>query len=96
MTIYTPGNTAGRPSESFALSLLPQPVSCRILQPFATVYPTISGLLSLLGIDADPVQSRDHILLSNILDQAWRDGRSLDIAGMIHEIQKPSFKKLEF
>jgi hypothetical protein len=95
MTIYTPGNTAGRPLQilrSFA------PPSASILQDTSAlrdrIISTISGLLSLLGIDADPVQSRDHILLSNILDQAWRDGRSLDIAGMIHEIQKPSFKKI--
>ena len=37
-----------------------------------------SGLLALLGIDADPVRSREHILLSNILDSAWRDGKDLD------------------
>jgi hypothetical protein len=95
MTIYTPGNTAGRPLQilrSFT------PPSANIIQDASAlrdrIISTISGLLSLLGMDADPVQSRDHILLSNILDQAWREGRSLDIAGLIHEIQKPSFKKI--
>ena len=34
----------------------------------------VSGLLALLGIDADPISSREHILLSNILDHAWRAG----------------------
>ncbi|HCU23372.1 MAG TPA: ATP-binding protein, partial [Candidatus Atribacteria bacterium] len=95
MTIYTPGNTAGRPLQILRSFV---PPSANILQDTSTlrdrIISTISGLLSLLGIDADPVQSRDHILLSNILDQAWRDGRSLDITGMIHEIQKPSFKKI--
>ena len=95
MTIYTPGNTAGRPIQilrSFT------PPSANILQDTSAlrdrIISTISGLLNLLGMDADPVQSRDHILLSNILDHAWREGRSLDIASMIHEIQKPSFKKI--
>ena len=35
----------------------------------------VSGLLALLGIDADPLRSREHILLSNLLDHAWRDGQ---------------------
>jgi hypothetical protein len=40
-----------------------------------------SGLLALLGVDADPLQSREHILLSSILlDTAWRRGRDLDLA----------------
>lgn len=95
MTIYTPGNTAGQPLQilrSFT------PPSANIIQDSSAfrdrIISTISGLLNLLGLDTDPVQSRDHILLSNILDQAWREGRSLDIAGLIHEIQKPSFKKI--
>jgi hypothetical protein len=54
----------------------------------------VSGLLGLMGIDADPVQSREHILLSNILDRAWREGRSLDLAALIAEIQKPPFEKI--
>jgi hypothetical protein len=37
---------------------------------------TVTGLLGLLGIDADPIRSREHILLSAILDDAWRKGRS--------------------
>ena len=32
------------------------------------------GLLALLGIDADPVRSREHILLSNVFETSWRDG----------------------
>ena len=33
-----------------------------------------SGLLGLLGIEADPIGSREHILLANILEGAWRAG----------------------
>ena len=32
-----------------------------------------SGLLALLGIGADTVHSREHVLLANILERAWRD-----------------------
>ncbi len=54
----------------------------------------VSGLLGLLGIDADPLRSREHILLATIFDQAWRAGTSLDIAALIQSIQKPSFTKV--
>src|SRR5690606_36752444 len=53
-----------------------------------------SGLLSLLGLDADPLKSREHILVSTILDRAWREGRSLDTATLIREIQTPSFDRV--
>jgi hypothetical protein len=55
------------------------------------VQATATGILTLLGIDADPVASREHILVSRLLDHAWQDGRELDVAGMIAAIQKPPF-----
>jgi len=58
------------------------------------VQSAVSGLLALLGIRGDPLRSREHILLSNILDSAWRAGRNLDLAGLIREIQSPSFDKI--
>ena len=93
--IYTPGNAAGRPLQilrSFAappaaLAQDPSALRDRILS-------AVSGLLGLMGISADPIQSREHILLSNILDRAWREGRSLDIAAIIAEIQKPPFDRI--
>jgi hypothetical protein len=40
------------------------------------------------------LQSRDHILLSNLLDQSWRAGQSLDLAALVGAIQKPPLQKL--
>ncbi|MEM6329488.1 MAG: ATP-binding protein, partial [Planctomycetota bacterium] len=54
----------------------------------------VSGLLALLGIDADPVRSREHIFLSNVLTGAWQAGKDLDIAEMIREIQQPPFQRV--
>jgi hypothetical protein len=54
----------------------------------------VSGLLALLGIAADPVRSREHILLSMILDRAWRDGRDVDLPTLIRSIQEPPFEKV--
>jgi hypothetical protein len=47
-----------------------------------------------MGIEADPLQSREHILLSNILDSSWQQGQDLDLAGFIHAIQSPPMTKI--
>ena len=54
----------------------------------------VSGLLTLLGVDADPIQSQEHILLSNILHLAWSQGRDLSISDLIREIQSPPIDKV--
>lgn len=95
LAIYTPGNTAGRPLQ--ILRSFSAPSAETLQDPAALrdrILSAVSGLLGLMGINADPVQSREHILLSNILDRAWRTGRGLDIAALIGEIQKPPFEKI--
>jgi hypothetical protein len=58
------------------------------------VQATATGILTLLGMDADPVSSREHILISRLLDNAWKEGRNLDIPGLIGEIQNPPITKV--
>ena len=94
-TIYTPGSSAGIPLTVLKSFNAP---SQEVLDDSDSyrdrVQSTASGVLALLGVDADPVQSREHIFLSNVLDRAWREGRSLDLPSLIHEIQEPPFKKV--
>ena len=95
IAVYTPGNASGRPLQVLRSFAAPSPALAQ--DPAALrdrILSAVSGLLGLLGREADPVQSRDHILLSNILDRAWREGRSLDIAAIIHEVQQPPFEKV--
>ena len=95
INIYTPGAETGLPL-SVLRSFAPPPA--KLLADSAAlrdrVGAVVSGLLSLLGRDADPIQSRDHILLANILDTTWRSGQSLDMAGLINAVQKPPFDKV--
>ena len=44
--------------------------------------------------DIDPVRSREHILLSNIFENAWRQGKDLDLGELILQTQSPPFTKL--
>ncbi len=95
VAIYTPGSQAGLPLtvvRSFGVP--PQAVLDNSDAMRERVTGAAAGLLALLGIDADPVRSREHILLTNIFDRAWRAGKSLDLGSLIREIQTPSFKKV--
>ena len=49
----------------------------------------MTSLLGLVGITADPLSSREHVLLSNLIENAWRAGQNLDLGGLIGEIQTP-------
>jgi hypothetical protein len=94
IAIYTPGSEAGLPL-SVLKSLAPPPAAAA--DPAALkdrVAGVVSGLLGLAGIAADPLKSREHILLSSIVGDAWQAGRSLDLAGLIGAIQKPPFEKV--
>jgi hypothetical protein len=55
---------------------------------------SVAGLLALLGIEADPIRSREHILLSAILDAAWRKDQGPDLAAIIQAVQKPPFDRI--
>ncbi|MBN2199900.1 MAG: ATP-binding protein [Candidatus Aminicenantes bacterium] len=94
-SIFTPGSSAGLPV-SVLRSFAAPPASLLQDEDFRRdrVSATVSGLLGLLGIEADPLQSREHILVSNILDQSWIDGRDLDLASLIGLIQSPPMKKV--
>ena len=92
MAIYTPGSNSGLPISVLKSFAAPEPALMNDVDLYRErVQATATGILTLLGIDADPVASREHILVSRLLDHAWQDGRELDIAGMIAAIQNPPF-----
>ncbi len=95
VAIYTPGSDAGIPLTVLkSLDAPPEAVRESADGLRERVSNTAAGLLTLLGINADPLRSREHILLSNILELAWREGRNLDLPQLIREIQSPSFSKI--
>ena len=95
ISVYTPGSNAGIPIS--ILSSLEAP-------PFEIIddselfgeriESTVSSLLAMLGVDADPIQSREHILLSNIFAHCWRREESLTLASLVTFIQKPPFTQV--
>ncbi|HED23691.1 MAG TPA: ATP-binding protein, partial [Firmicutes bacterium] len=93
--IYTPGSTAGIPVSILDSFAAPPPAIVRDLELLQDrVSGTASSLLGLIGVTADPINSREHILISNILSRAWQNGQDLDLAGLIQQIQNPPFSQV--
>src|SRR5690349_3772067 len=93
--IYTPGSNAGFPV-SILKSFAAPPPEIRDDNELLNerINTTTTSLLGLLGVEADPIRSREHILISNILSREWTAGKDLDVAGLIQNIQSPSFTKV--
>ncbi|HEY2414691.1 MAG TPA: DUF87 domain-containing protein [Pirellulaceae bacterium] len=95
LAIYTPGSSAGLPLTVLRSFNAPPKTTRDDNEAMrGAVSAAASGLLGLLGIEADPLKSREHILISNILDRAWRDGKNLDMPGLIRALQTPGFDKI--
>ncbi len=94
-TIYTPGSTAGVPV-SILSSFAAPPAEVRsdgdLLQE--RVSSTATGLLGLLGVNADPIRSREHILLSTILSHFWHRSQDLTLERLILSIQTPPVERV--
>ena len=94
-TIYTPGSNAGLPVSIMRSFEAPAPAvreDAELLQD--RVAATVAGLLGLLGIEADPLKSREHILLSTLLGRAWQQGQTLDLPSLIQQVQTPPVEKI--
>ncbi len=93
--VYTPGSTAGLPVsilKSFSAPGAAIVEDAELLRE--RINGTTTALLGLLGIEADPVQSREHILLATILANAWKQGRDMDLAGLIQAVQSPPVSRI--
>ncbi len=93
--IYTPGSEAGLQVSILSSLDAPPPEVVAdgdaLRERIGTV---VSSLLSLLDVESDPIQGREHILLASIFDAAWRAGRGLDLAALIQQIQKPPVERV--
>jgi hypothetical protein len=93
--IYTPGSSAGRQVAILKSLSVPSRAICGDAEMFReAVSSTASSLLGLVGVKADPMRSKEHILLCNIIYLAWAGGKSLELGGLIQQIQQPPFSRV--
>jgi hypothetical protein len=93
--VYTPGSSAGLQVsilKSFAAPAGPVIQDAELLQE--RISTTATSLLGLLGVEADPLRSREHILISKILESAWTKGQDLDLMALIQQIQTPPVSRV--
>ena len=91
--IYTPGSTAGSPLNLVGSLTAPDdPGDVETMRDEIEGF--ASGLLAMIGIQADPLSSREHILLSNLIEHSWMSGRDLDLAALVGQVQQPPVRKL--
>lgn len=93
VTIYTPGSRAGVPVNIVgALEVPAEGADAEVVADEIEGY--VTGLLNLVGIAADPLSSREHILLSNLIQHAWDKGLDIDLPALVSQVQQPPIRKL--
>ena len=95
--IWTPGSSAGAPLNvvgSLRAPELPFDEDAETLR--AEIESFVSSLLILAGIEADPISSKEHILLSHLIERAWRAGRDLEIGDLVLQVADPPLKRLDY
>ena len=93
--VYTPGSRSGRPVNALGSFAPPAPAIAADTDLLRErVQSTVTAMLALAGIDADPLTSREHILIATILSTAWSQAKGLDLAGLVRAIQEPPFARV--
>ncbi|MEO1173335.1 MAG: ATP-binding protein, partial [Myxococcota bacterium] len=92
-TIYTPGSRAGVPVNVLgSLSAPASGVEDEATQDALSGF--VAGLLGMVGMDDDPLTSREAILLTNIVHQAWAKQQTLSFEELIAAVLQPPLRKL--
>ncbi len=94
-SLFTPGSAAGQPVNILASfhPSAPWEENREILRE--RISSTVTALLTLVGMtQIDPLRSREHILLANLLEHAWSRGQGLDLNELILQVQTPPFERL--
>ncbi len=95
-SIYTPGSSSGisvNILSSFQAPELDWETNAEVLRE--RISSTVTALLGLIGIsDVDPLRSREHILLSNLIETAWVNKQSLTLTDLILQVQTPPMERL--
>jgi hypothetical protein len=91
-TIYTPGSQSGVRVNIVGSLQVPATQDAEVVGDEIDGF--VAGLLALVGIEADPLSSKEHILLANLIQASWSQGVALDLATLVGQIQQPPIRKL--
>ena len=95
VALYTPASNSGLPLAAMKSFRVPdRAVLDDDERRQAAVNNAAAGLLALLGMDADPLRSREQILLANLFEHTWRSGQSLELPELVRMIQSPPMARI--
>lgn len=95
LTVFTPGSGSGTAVSVLNSFACPGETVLEDREATADLITSAaSSLLGLIGIQGDPIGSREHILVSNIIQHGWKQGQDVDIASLIRSIQTPPFERV--
>lgn len=95
LSVYTPGSLSGQPVN--VMAALGRPTDAVLTDPDGLrelVSGTVSAILSLVGVQADPLRSPEHQVLARIITEGWQAGEDIDPEMLIMRIVDPPFKKV--
>jgi hypothetical protein len=93
--IYTPGSSSARPLSIVKSFSAPPPEIAEDAELLSDrVSTAATSVLTLAGVDAEPLRSREHVLVSTLFSEAWKAGRDLDLATLIAQVQAPPISKI--
>jgi hypothetical protein len=93
--IFTPGSDAGLPVSIIEAMQAPR-TGWQGQEEYhrEQIRAITSALLALIGMSANPVKDREHVLIANIFEHAWKHGIDLTLEDIIVQVQEPPFQKL--
>ncbi len=94
LAIYTPGSSAGRPLRVLDAFTPPSGADVDTDWKREELMSAVSSLLALIGIEPDPVNSKEHILLSNLLSHAWDRDEAVGLGDLIRWIGAPPIDRI--
>jgi len=93
--IITPGSTSGIPLNLIESLDPPSPEVQADDEEFRDqVDAVVTALLGLIGVKADPIESREYILIATLIDRAWRQNHGLTLETLIGQIANPPIDKV--
>lgn len=93
--IYTPGSETGFPvSILSSFGAPPEEILLDADLLNERINSTATSLLTLIGVDAKSLTSREHILLSIIFEHAWKERTDLDLTTLIRGVQAPPVSRI--
>jgi hypothetical protein len=95
-SIFTPGSETGLPVSIMASLRAPRDGWTHENEEELreNINAVTTALLALTGKNAEPVTDPEHVLIANIFEHAWKQGKDLTLEDIILQVKSPPFDKL--